>query len=489
MKERTMEESKYLGGDVEHTHLVKGLDFALLTKVRSELGKEAVETEKKSKEVARQRQAVRQGVRKVDTELGRQMLRVLFERLHPHHLAFRDKLRRLETVILQASRVKDPVETFGPGRTQFLFDLSSSSSCSSPTIVLHSKDEAAGVAAALDADVVAPAQIHYKLRSAFGSAMDWHRENKKKKKQDRLPRRPGAMTSTDEASGQSQSAHVQSVAADDSKDIFEDAGVFLPTDVGDASGAGHERAAAKADGRYFEEEAGPGLPTPTDAHGDIIREEEGMELDESHVRMYATQPLHAFPAGVDANSAMAAVFGLGATGAIADEPAIGKLRVGNRQLHPGPSSLHATACSTSFEASPSASASGAPQRRPAPEEPASYLECYPSIGGGTTMAAYDSDDEDVEDRSKMDSGRQKPYGARRRDDFESHKDWEEYQLAKEALPKAAFQYGKKVAEERTTRRKKKPNLDQEWKQIEKMITERSTLDIGSIGKHGKADQD
>ena len=32
----TVEESKYLGGDMEHTHLVKGLDYALLAKVRAE---------------------------------------------------------------------------------------------------------------------------------------------------------------------------------------------------------------------------------------------------------------------------------------------------------------------------------------------------------------------------------------------------------------------------------------------------------------------
>lgn len=29
----SMAETKYLGGDLEHTHLVKGLDFALLNKV------------------------------------------------------------------------------------------------------------------------------------------------------------------------------------------------------------------------------------------------------------------------------------------------------------------------------------------------------------------------------------------------------------------------------------------------------------------------
>ncbi|XP_066355679.1 suppressor of mec-8 and unc-52 protein homolog 2-like [Miscanthus floridulus] len=35
----SIEKSKYLGGDLEHTHLVKGLDYALLHKVRSEIEK------------------------------------------------------------------------------------------------------------------------------------------------------------------------------------------------------------------------------------------------------------------------------------------------------------------------------------------------------------------------------------------------------------------------------------------------------------------
>ena len=33
----SFQESKYLGGDIEHTHLVKGLDYSLLNKVRSEM--------------------------------------------------------------------------------------------------------------------------------------------------------------------------------------------------------------------------------------------------------------------------------------------------------------------------------------------------------------------------------------------------------------------------------------------------------------------
>lgn len=40
---QAIEKSKFLGGDVEHTHLVKGLDFALLQKVRSEIERKAGE--------------------------------------------------------------------------------------------------------------------------------------------------------------------------------------------------------------------------------------------------------------------------------------------------------------------------------------------------------------------------------------------------------------------------------------------------------------
>ena len=36
-RKQLIQESKYLGGDMEHTHLVKGLDYALLEKVRAEI--------------------------------------------------------------------------------------------------------------------------------------------------------------------------------------------------------------------------------------------------------------------------------------------------------------------------------------------------------------------------------------------------------------------------------------------------------------------
>lgn len=35
----SVEETKYLGGDLEHTHLVKGLDYALLQKVSTNISR------------------------------------------------------------------------------------------------------------------------------------------------------------------------------------------------------------------------------------------------------------------------------------------------------------------------------------------------------------------------------------------------------------------------------------------------------------------
>jgi hypothetical protein len=65
----SIEESKFMGGDVEHTHLVKGLDFALLQKVRAE---QAVRDEDVAKEQAEaQRAAATAASAVVHTSLGR----------------------------------------------------------------------------------------------------------------------------------------------------------------------------------------------------------------------------------------------------------------------------------------------------------------------------------------------------------------------------------------------------------------------------------
>jgi len=44
-RRQQIEESKYLGGDMEHTHLVKGLDYALLETVRAEINNKETQDE------------------------------------------------------------------------------------------------------------------------------------------------------------------------------------------------------------------------------------------------------------------------------------------------------------------------------------------------------------------------------------------------------------------------------------------------------------
>lgn len=75
----------------------------------------------------------------------------------------------------------------------------------------------------------------------------------------------------------------------------------------------------------------------------------------------------------------------------------------------------------------------------------------------------------------MDLGNKKgPIG---RWDFDTQEEYSQYMNNKEALPKAAFQYGVKMADGRRTRTKtkeknEKQQLDREWNKIQNIIQKR-----------------
>ena len=102
-KSLTVEESKYLGGDMEHTHLVKGLDFALLAKMRSELEEKEAAKGEDLIDNAREEAAQIQGTVSTRTTLG----------LAVRKLCLND----------QNSGARPKLELFLPGRTTFVFDL------------------------------------------------------------------------------------------------------------------------------------------------------------------------------------------------------------------------------------------------------------------------------------------------------------------------------------------------------------------------------
>lgn len=107
--------------------------------------------------------------------------------------------------------------------------------------------------------------------------------------------------------------------------------------------------------------------------------------------------------------------------------------------------------------------------------PTGYAECYP---GQHEMHDAIEDSDDEVDYTKMDLGYLK--GAVSRWDFDSQEDYNEYLSNKEALPRAAFQYGLKMSDGRRTRKycrkSDKAVLDQEWKKIQGMIQKRKEVE-------------
>lgn len=105
-------------------------------------------------------------------------------------------------------------------------------------------------------------------------------------------------------------------------------------------------------------------------------------------------------------------------------------------------------------------------------EPEGYAECYPGLD--EMQDAIDDSDDEV-DYTKMDLGNKKgPIG---RWDFDTPEEYSEYMNNKEALPKAAFQYGVKMADGRRTRKynkekNEKAELDREWQKIQNIMNKR-----------------
>eukprot|EP00850_Spirogloea_muscicola_P020022 SM000205S06229 [mRNA] locus=s205:146071:150099:- [translate_table: standard] len=156
----SIENSKFLGGDVEHTHLVKGLDYALLQKIRSEMDK------KDDSEEDRAREAKEDKAMKFHSCTAQAVYQFL---LRPHLL----------------NKVN---EMFLPGRTAYLFDMDDDFAHELPTTVHRSKADCPApeeaIAASVDGavlDRIAKIMAYLRLGSS-GKVL-------KKKKKDKLDSR------------------------------------------------------------------------------------------------------------------------------------------------------------------------------------------------------------------------------------------------------------------------------------------------------------
>ena len=111
-------------------------------------------------------------------------------------------------------------------------------------------------------------------------------------------------------------------------------------------------------------------------------------------------------------------------------------------------------------------------------DPDSYAECYP---GTNAEEDFNIDSDEEADFTKMDLGNKK--GPVNRWDFDTNEEYNDYMSNREAMPKAAFQYGLKMTDGRKTRRlpgdnkNDKAKLDKEWTQISRIIDKRKSGDF------------
>lgn len=398
-RRQMIQESKFLGGDMEHTHLVKGLDYALLQKVRSEITSKEKEEEEFEKVLMKTKDKEGEEEIQFKTKLGKNIYRTVFKNRYPERS-----------------------ELFLPNRMAYVIDLEDEYAESDiPTTLIRSKAdcptfESQTTLTTNDIVINKLTQILSYLRQGL--------HNKKGKKKEK------GKTKEDEKT--------RPKIADDS--IFGDIGEYMPSLEKKAKSKETEKNAIDQEKKksYFEKPS-------------IEQEEEKRSEKEKELQQQQQQPNKDWLTGWSSENKVDAADPK-------DRPFVGIIKGDDSRLK--------------------AKLTSKLER----DMPESYAECYPGAPENEDAVA-DSDDE--VDYSKMDMGNKKgPIG---RWDFDTQEEYSEYMSNKEALPKAAFQYGVKMADGRKTRRTgtgkrdDKTKLDRELQKINQIIARRKDVDVFGSG--------
>ncbi|KAJ8985192.1 hypothetical protein NQ317_018221 [Molorchus minor] len=356
-RRQMIQESKFLGGDMEHTHLVKGLDYALLQKVRSEIQQIEQEQEQELERLAskslEEKEKEKKDAQKKEEE----------------ELKFKTKIGRsiYYTMNVLKSRHIERSELYVPGRMAYVIDLDDEAESDIPTTLIRSIADVPSFE--LTTTLTTNDIVINKLTQILSYLRQGNRKNKKNKRG--LPETSKDYEQAEEYDGKKPAKRPHH--ADDS--IYGDIGDYVPS----RSGKHRDREGKRQ--AYFDKHENE----PVDNSAPTYRVNKSAEI-------------------------------------------LNKLQ----------------------------------------QEPEGYAECYPGLEE-MNDAIDDSDDE--VDYSKMDLGNKKgPIG---RWDFDTAEEYSDYMNQKEALPKAAFQYGLKMADGRRSRKHKdkneKAHLDREWQKIQNII--------------------
>ncbi|GAA56182.1 Protein Red [Clonorchis sinensis] len=407
-----IQESKYLGGDMEHTHLVKGLDYVLLQKVRLEIQNKELEAEKV-----------------LDAELSKP--EVSKDRLTTEDgVQFRTKLAAGIFDALFNLRPPERNEYFQPGRMAYRIELEDDSvDFEVPATVIRSKADCLQTDGRGSDTITTNEIVINKLTQILSYLRAGKRHAKKAKLRGRYGEKDEEL-GVDTVKSQANSKKVSDEV------IFDNVGSnYVPTVNRRAQMPGTQSDHMAREKQSTGEEAGTRRPRPS---------------------------YFEVPDDADAAAATDAGNSVNATKEFMQEL--------NQRFNPKDDEKVQEKASLErfFEKT----------------KVTCYDECYPGFAESYD-AMGDSDDE--ADFSKMDLGNKKgPVG---RWDFETQEEYSDYMSHKEALPKAAFQYGVKMADGRRTRRigpkDEKAELDRQLQKIQSIIQKRKQLaeDVGPMAKN------
>ncbi|KAJ0861143.1 putative protein RED [Helianthus annuus] len=446
----SIEKSKYLGGDVEHTHLVKGLDYALLHKVRSEIDKKP----------------------EIEQDPTDGNSRVSSKEDLPVSFRTGNAKAVYQWIVKPQTAVK-PNDMFLPGRMAFIFDMESGFSHDIPTTVHRSKADCP------EPEEMVTVSVDGSVLDRIGKIMSYLRLGssgkilKKKKKKDKDSK--GKLSGDyDEKSSKLDATkhHTEreslppppppkrndsdaKVARVEEDDIFVGEGTDyaipskdmshspLSEDMEESPRRKEER------GPYFDEPAyGPAVPPSHDWDQINGYQGEWQEYQYAEQVGYPEQYIQQHDAQIYEMSAEESQLmmtqeekdrGLGSVFK-RDDVRLQQLREKDaREKDPNFISE-------------------------------SYSECYPGYQE-YNREVVDSDDED--DLSKMDMGG-RAKGRLHRWDFETEEEWATYNEQKEAMPKAAFQFGVKMQDGRKTRKQNKDQkITNELHKINKILAKKN----------------
>lgn len=243
-RRQMIQESKFLGGDMEHTHLVKGLDYALLQKVRSEI------INKEQEEELEMEKLVDEG----DAEKEKDVVEEEIQRTKPDEPEYRSIMGRniYNTIQFYRSRHIERNELFAPGRMAYVIELEDENmETDIPTTLIRSKADVP-----VQVDEMHTLTTNDIVINKLAQILSYLRQGGRGKKNKRRDKDKPLLKDPEYERGEGSSSHERSRSSRDDKygrddhrrskkqediSIYDDVGDYKPSRRGESSKASSSR--------------------------------------------------------------------------------------------------------------------------------------------------------------------------------------------------------------------------------------------------------